>query len=354
MNSLSRLLGLGLFVVLAALVALLTAAAWRGARAANSVSGEVPALTASSLPAATQSRNARLGSLPLRVALPLAATSLVLAAALLASLAFPRTRSAGSTPPFSAARAEINSLEHLAKASVAQTAALARERDVRARAEADAQLTHQHLNRSLEEKVRLGRDLHDGLIQSLYATGLIFESARQKLPHNPDDAVPLLDRGLHLLNTSIRDVRTCIRGLVDTPAGPHAQSFATALHATLDDLRADHAVRFDVQLDGDAAQHIHDSQFTDLVQITHEAVSNALRHGQATQVTVRLHEDQDRHCLLVQDNGHGFDVASEDGKGNGIANLRARAGALQGDLRITSQPGQGTRVVLTFPSIPPS
>ncbi|MCX6943348.1 MAG: histidine kinase, partial [Opitutales bacterium] len=101
-------------------------------------------------------------------------------------------RSPGSGPAEpalpGAARADIGSLTRLAETSLAQTAALTRERDVRRLAEEDAQLQQALLHQSLEGKVRLGHDLHDGIIQSLYASGLTIESARALVRADPAEA----------------------------------------------------------------------------------------------------------------------------------------------------------------------
>jgi len=83
-------------------------------------------------------------------------------------------------------------------------------------------------------------------------------------------------------------------------------------------------------------------------------VSNALRHGQAAQITIRLHEDGARLALLVQDNGAGFDPDTASRDGHGLANFRARAASLGAEFRLDSQPGSGTRLVLTFPALPPA
>jgi signal transduction histidine kinase len=93
------------------------------------------------------------------------------------------------------------------------------------------------------------------------------------------------------------------------------------------------------------------SQHSDTLQIIRESVSNALRHGAATQLHIRLHEEGGRLALLIQDNGTGFDLATVSSGGHGLTNFRARATLLGGDLKIESRPGHGTRVVLTLPTL---
>lgn len=336
MNSVPRLLGLALLIVLAALAAVLARPAWKATTSTSD-----PTAAAAQLPHPRPTV-----SLPLRVAFPLALTGLALATALLASLAL-RSRLADSRPPFAGSRAEIGALALLAETSAAQGAALARERDVRQRAEADALLNQQLLNRSLEEKIRLGRDLHDGIIQSLYAAGLVIQSARTVAPSDPAEADRRLAQGLDSLNQTIRDVRAYIAGLA--PDNLRQTGFAQALEALFTELRAGRDVRFDLKIDDAATARLTPEQSTEALQLAREAISNSLRHGGASLITVRLHPGDGEICLLVQDNGAGFDPARRNGAGHGLANMEARAARLGATLRIESRPGEGTRLVLTFP-----
>ena len=342
MNPLSRLLGLGLFVVLAALVAVLGLPVPRNVVPPGSAS---PALSAAT-PSAP-SRTAHLTTFHRRVAFPLAITSLVLAAALLASLALRSARAAPASAAVSAARAEIDSITHLARTSLAQTEALARERDVRRRAEENAELNQQRLHQSLEEKARLGRDLHDGIIQSLYAVGLTIESARAAARSDPAEADRRLEQCRESLNRAIRDVRGYIGGLA--PDALRQGNFAQSLRAHFEELRAERPVALELHIDESVAAALTLEQETELLQIAHEAFSNSLRHGRAQRLTVRLHQGDHEIALLVQDDGAGFDAEHDSGLGHGRNNMQARAGRLGATLNLHSRPGAGTRLVLTLP-----
>jgi signal transduction histidine kinase len=111
-------------------------------------------------------------------------------------------------------------------------------------------------------------------------------------------------------------------------------------------------VRFDVKVDDVAATGLSTDQIVDALQISREAVSNALRHGGASVITVRLHQDGREVCLLLQDNGAGFDASTRRDGGHGLGNMRARAERLGATVRLTSQLGEGTRVVVTLPLQP--
>lgn len=262
------------------------------------------------------------------------------------------TAPAGTQTPWHTTRATMGSLEHLAKTSAAQTAELHTERDSRRRAEEDLALKARELNLSLEEKIRLGRDLHDGIIQSLYALGLTLESVRTLIRTDPAEADRRIETCGAAINTSIRDVRAYITGLA--PDQLQRAGFAGALERSLAELRAGRDVAFDIKIDEDAALLLSPAQTTETLQIAREAVSNALRHGGASLINLRVHQNETEVCLLVQDNGTGFDPARRGGTGHGLGNMQARATRMGGTLRLTSQPGQGARLVLTVSSRAPS
>lgn len=351
MNPLPRFLALALFVVLAALVSLLGISAWRGA-GIRATPNTTPATTAAApATSATRVESApavpRMLALSNRFALGLGIIALALALTLILSLAARPGRMTDSRIPFASARSELGTLARLAQTSVAQGEELTRERDVRRRAQEDAELQQQLLARSLEEKIRLGRDLHDGIIQSLYAVGLTVESVRALLQTDPQEADRRLEQTRARINDAIRDVRAYITGLA--PEHLRQTGFAHAVDVTLADLRAGRDVQFDIKIDDAAAAQLSREQAVEALQIAREAVSNALRHGGASMITVRVHQGDREVCLLVQDNGVGFDPASRRDGGHGLGNMTARAERMGATLRVTSEPGEGARVVATMP-----
>lgn len=354
MNPLPRFLGMALFVVLTLLTALLAAPLWQhtaGTPATistaqlNSSPPTVPTAPASG------SRSAHLAVVSQRIAVTLGLVGLALSGALVFSLALRPAGAADPRAPFAAARQEMGTLTKLAEASAAQEAELSRERGVRQRAEEDARLKQQLLAQSVDEKIRLGRDLHDGIIQSLYAVGLTLETIRPLLRNDPGQAERRLDETRTSLNAAIRDVRSYITGLA--PDNLRRASFSRAVAALFDQLRAGRTVQFDMQVDEAAAAALTVEQNVEALQIAREAISNALRHGLATQITLRMHVGDREVGLLVQDNGRGFDPNQGREGGHGLANMRARAEQLGASLRVTSQLGQGVRVIATFPVTEP-
>ncbi len=348
MNPLPRFLATALFVVLAALVALLATPAWR-VRTNPPAFGE-RAVTA--LPGGMTSSPVRALALSQQLALVLALVGAALALALIINLAMRTARVPDSSTPFAAARTEIGAFAQLAATSAAQGAELTRERDVRRRAEEDVELKQQLLTQSFEEKIRLGHDLHDGIIQSLYAVGLTLETVRTLVQTNPAEADRRLEQTRAGLNNTIRDVRAYITGLA--PENLRRAGFAHAASTLLGELGAGHQAKFDIQIDEDAAALLTAEQSLEALQIAREAVSNALRHGGASRITLRMHKSDREVCLLVQDNGRGFEAGTRRDGGHGLGNMQARAGRMGATVRVTSLPGEGSRVITTLPIAPPS
>ena len=252
------------------------------------------------------------------------------------------------------ARTEMRGLEALARATTAQRVELDHEREARHRSEQDLHLQQVLANHALQDKVRLGRDLHDGLIQTLYATGLVLETAAQQLATSPADvteAARLLDRAKTTLNAAIREARGTIGGL--TPDALEEQSFPVAVAAILEHLDGGRLRERRVRLDP-ALPSFDGAARTELLQIIRESASNALRHGGATELDLAFAPQPDgRLRLAIRDNGLGFDPAVVT-RGHGLDNLAARARALGASLSIDSAPGRGAAVTLLIPPPPVS
>jgi signal transduction histidine kinase len=351
MNPLPRFVAIVLFMVLAALVGMLALPVWRGLEISERNERTKQTSEAAASHGMPVPNPARALIFTQRAALILAATALALTVILLLGhiLRTPRSESRG---PFRATRTEVGALARLAESSVAQGEELNRERDVRRRAEEDARLKQQLLTQSLDEKIRLGHDLHDGIIQSLYAAGLTLESVRALVKTNPDEAERRLEATRESLNEAIRDVRAYVVGLA--PENLRRAGFAHALSAMLGDLKAGREAQFEIAIDDEAAALLTPEQSVEALQIAREAVSNALRHGRASLITLRMHKGDREVCLLVQDNGAGFTVGRTRSGGHGLGNMHARAQRIGASLRVTSAPGEGARVLATLPVLTPA
>ena len=200
----------------------------------------------------------------------------------------------------------------------------------------------------VDERLRISRDLHDGIIQSIYAVSLSLEDVGDMVQADPEEAVARVDRAIDRLHTTIADIRTFITGL-----GPEAGGgLELALESMARELLAGTSTRLALDLSGAAAlgERLSPEAGHELVQIAREAVSNVARHSGATNATLSLRLEGDGAELRVEDDGAGFDPTQRFGSGHfGLANLRDRAAALAGTLSVDSQPANGVRIIVRLP-----
>ena len=199
------------------------------------------------------------------------------------------------------------------------------------------------------ERERIGRDLHDGIIQSIYASGLILEGARQNLSRSPAEARQQVTTAIENLNETIHDIR---RYIFDLRGDIPQEDLKTALRRLLKDFQVNTLLETSLVVVGrgrekrplDAQRRRH------LLQIAREALTNAARHARATEVTVRLTYGASRLSLSISDDGMGLS-SLPDGDGHGLRNMRERARMLNGELNIDTAPGRGLRVTVTVPLV---
>ena len=121
-----------------------------------------------------------------------------------------------------------------------------------------------------------------------------------------------------------------------------------ALREVVNDIRAGRPTDIELKIDDKTASHLSDSQVSETIQIVREAVSNALRHGGARQIRVQLTSVDSRAELAILDDGTGFDVNGISSDGHGLSNIRARASNTEGSFDLTSSPGHGTKIRVSW------
>jgi signal transduction histidine kinase len=212
--------------------------------------------------------------------------------------------------------------------------------------QAEMRQGEQQLRRSLEERERIARDLHDDIIQSIYAVGLNLEDCRRRAKSSLEGVEQRLSTAIHTLNTTIRSVRGFITGL--EPKVLNGREFKTALKS-LALTSGDGLSQFQIEVDPTGANLLTSTQATQLLHIAKESMSNSLRHAQASTVKVALDVLDDGICLEVRDDGAGFDPFSYRGPGHGLRNITARAHEIGARLQIISSPGKGCRIIVNVP-----
>ncbi len=200
----------------------------------------------------------------------------------------------------------------------------------------------------LEERERIGMDLHDGIIQSIYAVGLTLEHSSLLLEDDRDAAKQRLRYAIDALNQTIRDIRNYIMDL--RPQRMKAHDLGESLRQLVREFRANTLIEVKLEMDGEIEAVLNEGTSTALFHIAQEALANAAKHAAATELRV-VARREDRHVRLeVIDNGVGFDQEQVDNLlGHGLSNMSLRAQSVGGRLRIDSAPMRGTTVTATFP-----
>jgi signal transduction histidine kinase len=209
----------------------------------------------------------------------------------------------------------------------------------------------------VEERERIGKDLHDGIIQAIYAVGLSLEDVPELVEDDAgrDEAVARVDRAIDALNLVIADIRSYILRL--RPAMGGEEDPVEALARLTEELGMHAVIDLDVDLEGGAAalRAMPPDRRSDILFIAREALSNVARHSGASRLALLLRDDGDVLELCVEDNGRGFDPAAQVGpdafgRHQGLANMRDRAVGLGGTFTVEPPDGPGTRIIVRVPA----
>jgi signal transduction histidine kinase len=204
----------------------------------------------------------------------------------------------------------------------------------------------------LRERERIGRDLHDGIIQSIYAAGLHVEQASAEMDRDQGAVRDRLSTVMGELNRITGEIRSTI---FDLQSGELEMRDAEAIVlAVADELQAHTLVQLDIGSEGAFRPRLQPEQAEQLRRFVSEAFSNVLRHARATRVTVRMTCTGERFTLEIRDDGVGFEPAAVGatpgaGRSQGLSNMRRRAELLDAELAIESSPRHGTLLSLTMP-----
>jgi len=199
----------------------------------------------------------------------------------------------------------------------------------------------------VEERSRIGMDLHDGVIQSIYAVGLILESARLQMQDEPQEADQSILLAIAGLNDAIRDIRNFI---LDLRPQRFTGDLNQALARLIREFQANAMVPVRFSAQASTLSALAPSVARTIFFTTQEALANVARHARANQVTVEIWQEPEMAILCIEDDGMGFSVSEQSqAVGHGLANMRARAEELNGIFIIQSEPGQGTQICLRLP-----
>ena len=211
-----------------------------------------------------------------------------------------------------------------------------RRSEIRSRDELLAEVRH-------DERRRLARELHDGLGQTLTSAALFARSLEVGAGDASGAAVVELRR---LVEAALTETKTIMWRL--RPADVETLGFEAALRELAETFRRAHGLRVDVHLS--ALGHLSPAVEAAAYRVAQEAMTNAVKHGTPTVLSVLAGRRGSTVTLVVDDDGTGFDPSARVGSGcAGILGMGERAAALGGRVNVESSPGYGTTVRLVVP-----
>jgi signal transduction histidine kinase len=198
----------------------------------------------------------------------------------------------------------------------------------------------------LEERDRISKELHDGVIQSIYSAGLSLQGAMSMIDRDPDGTKKRMDEVIGTLDNVVRDVRSYIFAL--QPKSVEERGLKKAIEELVSDLQINALVEATVELSDDALEMIPGAARGDLIQMVREILSNVARHAQASEVSVACAVREGKTVVLtIEDDGIGFDPATVT-RGHGLTNIEERARRMDGELTISDRGPRGMVHTLSF------
>ena len=198
----------------------------------------------------------------------------------------------------------------------------------------------------VDERARVSRDLHDSVIQSIYAVTLSLDDVPDLIDEAPEQARQRIDDAIDALHGVIRDIRNFIFGLHPLLFG--SGSLLDGLRALADELRRNTTA--EVEVVGDEPDGVAVELTAELLAIAREALANVARHSGARHASMRLAVTDGTVSLEITDDGRGLEAKSDMSREHhGLANMRARAEGLGGTFDVRSGPDGGTRIIVVVP-----
>lgn len=207
--------------------------------------------------------------------------------------------------------------------------------------------SEQRLRRSLDDREKMAQDLHDHVIQSIFAVTLNLERCRRLVHTRAQEVVEQLGTTLADLRMVIRDLRGYLVGL-EQPIS-NGRDLETAFTSLIKSMATPGQLSIRLEVDPLAADRVTPEQASHLLSVAREALSNSLRHAAAKTGRLSLQFEEGHVRLTVADDGIGFQAAALQEQGHGLKNMAARAKKLNGRLDVISEPGHGTRVLFDLP-----
>ena len=204
------------------------------------------------------------------------------------------------------------------------------------------QLIEASISGQEKEKKQMGMELHDHINQILASTKLYIEMA------NNDEGMraQLLERSREQLSYAINEIRNLSKSMVlhsETTGGIRQQMFEMVAHITQTT-----SINITLKIPEEIFNQLAAKKQVALYRIAEEQLNNIIKHAHANRASIQLFREDGRMCLLVEDNGRGFDPEYK-GRGIGLSNIQSRTEMLDGQLELITGLGKGCKLKIVFP-----
>ena len=210
--------------------------------------------------------------------------------------------------------------------------------------EEELRLSEEQLQAALAEREQVNRDLHDDVLQSIYAVGLTLEGAQRAAQTDPTVVRERLANAIGQLNDIMRNIRLYI--LEPEARLRTKQDVMSALHSIIQTAQGNQAPVVSAEVDPRVMPALAEEHARNLLQIVREAISNAQRHARASSIRVALKQFDGRPRLTISDDGCGFEARAPSSGGHGLRNMATRAKLMGAHLEILSKLGLGTQIAV--------
>lgn len=203
------------------------------------------------------------------------------------------------------------------------------------------------INAEEKERVRIAKDLHDGVGQLLSAAKLNLSSLQDKLKSNDTESLQLLNNASNLVDDSVKEVRTVSHSMM--PNALLKLGLASAIKDFINKLSQGNKLKIDLEIVG-LETRLEPNTETTLFRVLQEIVNNIIKHAKANYISVQLIQHENELTLMVEDNGIGFDTNKINSfEGIGLKNIQSRVAFLNGTINFDSTENKGTTIVIEVP-----
>ncbi len=197
-----------------------------------------------------------------------------------------------------------------------------------------------------QERLRIAKDLHDGIGQTLSAVKLNMSSLESGIQFTNKEQQVLMQNAIELIDESVKEVRSVSHSMM--PNALLKSGLAKAVRDFINKLNTK-AIRIDLEIIG-LEERLDTTIETVLYRVIQENVSNIIKHSKASHVNLQLIRHDGEITVMIEDNGVGFDVNKiNDFEGIGIKNIQSRVAYLNGTVNFDSVPGRGTTTTIEIP-----